>query len=77
MNSILLHDAHVPKGPNLFALSVGEVLWFSIALFFFLISWVVGGDEFKDSLGGNISLALLLVGLVVGAIFCGMTKPNK
>ncbi len=33
MHSIHLHDAHLPKGPNLFVLSVGEVIWFSIALF--------------------------------------------
>jgi hypothetical protein len=73
MHSIHLHDAHLPKGPNLFVLSVGEVIWFSIALFFFFVSWIVGGDEFKDSIGGNIGLA----GLAIGAILCAITKPNK
>ena len=77
MHSVHLHDAHLPKGPNLFALSVGEVVWFSIALFFFFVSWAIGGDEFKDSLGGNIILAGLLAGLAIGAILCGITKPNK
>jgi len=77
MHSIQLHDAHVPKGPNLFALSVGDVIWFSISLFFFLVSWAVGGEEFKDSLGGNIVLAALLSGLGIGVILCRITKPNK
>jgi hypothetical protein len=77
MHSIHLHDAHLPKGPNLFVLSVGGVIWFSIALFFFFVSWIVGGDEFKDSIGGNIGLAGLLAGLAIGAILCAITKPNK
>lgn len=55
MHSINLHDVHFPKDPNLFALSVGEVAWFSIAFFFFLPSWIVGGDEFMNSIGGRVS----------------------
>lgn len=77
MHSIHLHDVHMPKGPNLFALSVGEVVWFSIAVFFFLISWMVGGDDFVASIGGSTSLAALMAGLVVGAILCNLTKPEK
>jgi len=77
MHSVHLHDAHLPKGPNLFVLSVGEVICFSIALFFFVVSWLVGGDEFKESIGGNIGLAGLLAGLAIGVILCGITKPNK
>lgn len=77
MHSIHMHDVHVPKGPNLFALSVGDVVWFSMAIIFFLLSWMVGGDDFKASIGGNTGLAVLLAGLVVGAILCAVTKPEK
>lgn len=77
MRSIHLHEFHFPKGPNLFALSVGEVFWFSGAIFFFLLSWIIGGDDFEASIGGNVGLAGLVVGLVVGAILCSMTKPEK
>ena len=77
MHSIHLHDVHLPKGPNLFALSVGEVVWFSIAIFFFLLSWMVGGDDFEASIGGTVGLELLAAGLVVGAILCAITKPTK
>jgi hypothetical protein len=77
MHSIHLHDVHIPKGPNLFALSVGEVIWFSLATFFFLLSWFVGGDDFRDSIGGNVGLAVMLAGLVIGAIMCAVTKPEK
>ncbi len=73
----ILQDVHFPKGPNLFALSVGEVFWFSIALFFFLLSWMVGGDDFEASIGGNVGLTWLVVGLVVGAVLCAMTRPEK
>ena len=57
MQPLHLSHIHAPKGPNLFAISVGAIFWFSIALLFFLISWAVGGDGFKASIGGNISLA--------------------
>jgi len=77
MHSIHLHDVHVPKGPNIFALSVGEVVGFSIAILFFLISWMVGGDDFKASIGGNAGLAVLIAGLAIGAILCAMTKPKN
>jgi hypothetical protein len=77
MHSIHLHDVHMPKGPNLFALSVGEVVWFSIAVFFFLISWMAGGDDFVASIGGSTSLAALLLGLIVGGVLCRLTRPEK
>ena len=77
MHSIHLHDIHLPKGPNLFALSIGEVVWFSLAIIFFLVSWMVGGDEFKASIGGNIGLTVLAIGLVAGAVLCAVTKPKK
>ena len=77
MHSIHLHEVHLPKGPNLFILSVGEVVWFSLALFFFLVSWMVGGDDFQASIGGNYSLVGLLAGLAVGATFCAITRPDK
>ena len=77
MRSIHIHDVHIPKGPNLFALSVGEVVWFSIAIFFFLLSWFVGGNDFEASIGGNVGLAGLVTGLVIGAVLCAVTKPDK
>jgi hypothetical protein len=40
--------------------------WCSIALFFFLISWAVGGDEFAQSIGGYYTLTALVGGMVVG-----------
>jgi hypothetical protein len=77
MHSIHLNEVHIPKGPNLFALSVGEVVWFSIAIFFFLVSWMVGGDDFEASIGGNVSLVWLVIGLAVGAALCAITRPEK
>lgn len=76
MHSIHLHDLHLPKGPNIFALSIGEVVWFSLAIFFFLLSWFIGGDEFQESIGGTATLVVLLAGVVLGAILCAVTKPK-
>ena len=75
MHSIHLPNVHLPA--DLFAMSVGAISWFSIALFFFLLSWAVGGDEFKASIGGNVSLAVLVGGIVVSAIFAAVSRPEK
>jgi len=77
MNSIHLHDVHFPKGPNLFALSVGDVILCAMAVLFFALSWLIGGDEFVNDIGGSVSLACLLAGLIVGLVMCVMTKPEK
>lgn len=77
MHSIQLKDVHVPKGPNLFALSVGEAVVCCIALFFFLVSWGVGGDAMMRSIGGNYSLAILLVGIVIGGVLGILTRPRS
>jgi len=77
MNSIHLEDIHVSKGPNLFAFSVGDVVWCCIGLFFFLVSWAVGGGDFKDSIGGNYSLVILLLGISIGAVLAALTRPKS
>lgn len=77
MHSIHLKDVHAIQGPNLFAFSVGEVVWSCLGLLFFLVSWAVGGDDFKDSIGGNYSLVILLVGILIGVAFAVLTKPKS
>lgn len=77
MHSIHLHDVHAPKGPNLFAFSIDGIVCFSIALFFFLVSWAVGGNEFKATIGGDVALGVLVGGLVMSAVVAAVTKPEK
>ena len=77
MNSINLQDIHWSKSTDVFAIAVGAIYWFSLALFFFLISWAVGGDEFKASIGGNVSLAVLVVGVAASSILAAVTRPEK
>lgn len=77
MQSIHLNDFHVAKNPNIFAFSLGVVIWCGIALVFFLVSWAVGGDDFKDSIGGQYSLAILVLGIIIGAVFAALTRPKS
>jgi hypothetical protein len=77
MHSIHLKDIHVPKGPNLFAFSVGEVVLCCLALVFFLASWGVGGDVMMESIGGAYALVILVVGIVIGAAFMALTRPKS
>ncbi len=76
MRSIHLSDAHTIQGPNVFAFSVSVVVWCGMALFFFLVSWAVGGEDFKNSLGGNTSMVILLLGIVIGAVLAAYTRPR-
>lgn len=76
MTSFHLSDLHVPKGPNLFVLAEGALACFGIALVAFLISWFVGGAGYKALLGGNVTLAVLIAGLVISAIFALIEKPK-
>ena len=77
MHMIHLKDAHMPKGPNLFALSLGELACCAIALFFFVITWFVGGTENMANLGGFYTLGILLVGMVAGILLSVLTRPKE
>ncbi|MDR3481979.1 MAG: hypothetical protein P4L91_14845 [Burkholderiaceae bacterium] len=77
MHMIHLKDVHVPKGPNLFALSLGELACCGIALLFFVVSWAVGGSENMENLGGSITLALLLAGMAIGILLSVFTRPRN
>lgn len=77
MTSFHLSDLHVPKGPNLFVLAEGAVACFGIALLAFVISWLVGGAGYKALLGGNVTLAILIAGMVISTIFALIEKPKN
>jgi len=77
MHMIHLKDVHVPKGPNLFALSVGELACCGIALIFFLVSWAVGGTQNMENLGGPYTLAILLLGMAIGILLSVFTRPKS
>jgi len=76
MSSFHLNDLHVPKGPNLFVAAKGAVACFAIALVAFVISWLVGGAEYKVLLGGNVTLVVLIAGLVISEILVLIEKPK-
>lgn len=38
----------------------------SMALFFVLLSWWLGGNEYKDIIFGNYAIAIFLVGIAAG-----------
>jgi hypothetical protein len=77
MHQIHLKDVHMPRGANLFALTVGEIVCSALALIFFLASWAVGGDEFKESIGGDMSLILLIAAIAGGVLLARFTKPES
>lgn len=76
MFSFHLNDLHVPRKPNLFVAASGIFTCFSIALLAFVISWMVGGTEYKALLGGNVTLVVLIAGLVLSGVFALIEKPK-
>ena len=76
MHSIHLQDMRVPKGPNLWLTAVSAVYVFSISLALFLIFSFMGGSEFAGSMGGELGLLFLLVGLLVSAIFARLERQQ-
>jgi len=76
MHHIHLKDVHMPRGANLFALSVGEIVCSALALISYLIAWAVGGEEFKNSIGGDLALIILIAAVVGGILLARLTKPK-
>jgi len=77
MHSVHLRGIHVPKGPNLWLSSVVAVLIFSFSLALFLIFSFVGGDGFRESMGGDVGLSFLIGGLLVSAVFAVIEKQER
>ncbi|MGZ5785782.1 MAG: hypothetical protein ACXWJM_07660 [Ramlibacter sp.] len=77
MHAIHFHEMHVPKGPNVFFLSVGVLTCFVLALLTYLVAWFGGGQPYADQLGGNISLAILVAGVLVFAAASVLTRPKS
>jgi hypothetical protein len=77
MHAIHFHEMHVPKGPNVFFLSVGVLTCFMLALFTYLVAWFGGGQAYADQLGGDISLAILIAGVLVFAAASVLTRPES
>ncbi|MBI4985674.1 MAG: hypothetical protein HZC24_10135 [Rhodocyclales bacterium] len=50
------------------AVSLALMLWFSIGLFFLLVSWWFGGDRYYDGIFGHYTLAVMTGGLAVGCV---------
>ena len=65
MRSLNFHDMHMPKGPNLFLVSVGGLACFMLALVVFAVAAFGGGDAYAEQLGGEVTLTVLIVGTVV------------
>jgi hypothetical protein len=62
-------DTKHPKGSSwCSSVSLCLLAWSSMALFFFLVSWAVGGDEFAESIGGYDTLFVLLWGIALGVL---------
>jgi ABC-type Na+ efflux pump permease subunit len=72
-----LHVPHVPRSSNLFFVSIGALGIFAFALLTFVVAWFGGGRELATQLGGQVTLAVLVIGVVVSAVFSVITNPKE
>ncbi len=76
---MIQHEHHVPRfiGPNGLVLSVGGLVCFGLALFFFMVSWLSGGNGYMNTLGGPTTLMVLIAGLMLSAIMVVIERKNR
>ncbi|MGE5467922.1 MAG: hypothetical protein ACM3Y9_10910 [Ignavibacteria bacterium] len=58
---------HMPRGYAAFLSGVSLLVWCIVGLATVLVSWAIGGTDFKNSIFGNADMALFAVGIVAGA----------
>ena len=61
-----MNDFVKPTATTLEVISFALLVWFSIALFFFVLAWVVGGPRFYDGLLGHFTFPVVVAGFVAG-----------
>ncbi len=57
--------------------SLALTVWFSIALFFFLVAWAVGGGHYYDGLLGSYTFPIVVAGFVIGSGGHLLTRPKS
>ncbi len=58
----------MPKGSGAFISALAIVAWCLMSLAVVLVSWALGGTEYKDSIFGNVAVATCVAGIVGGNI---------
>ena len=61
--------------PTGFWAQVGAVSLIAISLLF-VVAWFGGGRDMAIQLGGQVTLGVLLIGVVVSAAFAALTNPK-
>lgn len=60
----------LPRGSGAFISGVAIVTWCLMSLAVVLISWALGGAEYKDSILGNVAIVTCIAGVIGGNILC-------
>jgi hypothetical protein len=76
MHSIHFDQLNVPKSHGLFYAAIGALGGFAFALLTFVVASFGGGREVVDQLGGQITLGVLMIGVVTSAGFAASRTPK-
>ncbi len=72
-------DFHMPKGYGFFISGTSLISLSLLALFFVIVSWAIGGTDFKNSIYGDLAMTILVAGVVVGAVltYIGQKRGHR
>jgi hypothetical protein len=67
----------VRKGAGIQLCGTCLTTYSAMALFFVLVAWLAGGDQFKDSIFGNASIAVFLAGIAAGIVMTTVARHRR
>ncbi len=67
---------HMPRGYGCFISGASLITWCTMGLLFVLVSWAVGGSDFKDSIFGDAAMMVFVAGVALGALLTAWAQRH-
>ncbi len=72
-----MNEFHMAKGDALFLEGTSVMVMCAVVIPAVLVSWPIGGNEFKDEFYGDAALSVAGIGLLVGAALDYFAKKDR
>jgi len=65
------------KLDDAFLYGIGLIVVSAMALFFVLVSWAIGGTNYKEAIGGNVGILICVTGMAIGTLLAHTARRNR
>ncbi len=65
------------KLDDAFLYGIGLIAVSAMALFFVLVSWAIGGTNYKETIGGNVGILICVTGMAIGTLLAHTARRNR